>query len=191
VNATSASSDKSTAAAVGLVVAAGGEVAAHAIESGRTLAALPRARANGQTRLWATQLVMLHSTNTITPPRGGWHGMWGHSFRAVKGIEYLNAFGAAGVAVPHLLEALRENGAGGVVTNPEGRTGAIAAVAGAVNLGIMGTAMGSARGAGPRAALSAAIGSEMLGKRSVVALNLGTFAGVIANELGAFDFLNG
>ncbi|MCZ4495809.1 MAG: hypothetical protein JWM25_392 [Thermoleophilia bacterium] len=149
---------------------------------------------------WAVELLLGAPTNDIVPITGGTvqlpkilggrtiHDAWARSY-SISNAAKLGLVAATGLAVgTNVADGLSTHGGGELLENKSGRTGILAAVAGALDVGIIAVAL---RRAGPGSGRLMRSLQEPLHSSTPMAVATAAISvPIIANELGAFSFLD-
>lgn len=174
----------------------GGAAKGWVFDRPRVALALPSARAQGKTALWAAELLSGRGTNDIVPHAGGTIRIgekvltsqaWKHAYRGSNAIT-LGLVGAQMLyGIPNLIDGLRSGE--GLSETRAGRTGVLASIGGLFELGLFGFAAFASRGSGgSRMGAMLNHGIHQAPLTTVARMGLG--APIMLNELGFLDFLN-
>lgn len=209
-------SQERTAIAVGAAaVGVGLNMTNRALSATRIIAATPHARRNHNMGQWFIQLMMQKSTNDVVPNIGGrlnlgfhvFENTWQRAFQLSQGLKLLAIPVTVLVAGPNLYDAwVNHGGPKGLYNSRSGRTGVSTGIATAaqgyfltkaakmvidnhsVNWAAKSGAIGKVQGTGEFVAHM--VDQKFLGSWQVVGWAVAAYSVVIANEIGALDFLN-
>lgn len=188
---------RSTIAAVATGTAlVGGAAKGLVFDRPRIALALPNARAQGKTALWAAELLSGHATNDIVPHAGGTIKLgskvltehaWKHAYQASNALT-LGLVGAQMLyGIPNLIDGL--NSGDGLMETRSGRTGVFASLGGLFELGLFTFAALATHGSGG-SRLNAILNHGIHQAPLTTVARIGFGLPVMANELGFLDFLN-
>lgn len=189
--------DRSTIAKVATGTALlGGFAKGWALDRPRIAAALPNARAQGKTAMWMAQLLTGRATNDIVPSTGGTISIAGKVLTkqgwnlAYKGSNALT-LGLVGVqmlhGIPNLIDGVQSGDP--LLETRAGRTGLIASISGALELGLFGfAAIATRKASGSK--MAAMLAHPIHQQPGLVIARMAIGAPIAVNELGFLDFMN-
>ncbi len=175
------------------VTASGLEISRRALTGSVILVATPDAFKSGHRGLWGLELAVQKATNEVVPYNGDlsrlghtWKNGWSKIFMARNAMLAATSVATLAMGLPVVANITTGGDIKDLWSTREGRTATIATGMGSyVTARIVGGGMAKANGGFVRSALT----SPKLGSWAVAGPAMAVWGAIMANKMGAFDFL--